>query len=280
MKKTKILLFAMSVVVLMLLATLIVAIAGENTKSEDRSAARTEADLTSDYIVVVTVQGDSQKPLNKLPNWHWQQSVSTGVIVDYSLTTTSASPLTLDELNITWKLETDLNTTIFAYGDKVSFIWYAEATHHISVTYANATDASDIGRQYISVQVSADFDGDGLPDLWERQYFGNLGTADSHLRQPDGVDTDSDGDGWTDLEEYANGTDPTKVNAKPGFFEQYWWLFMTIALILVVVLILWFVVMPKTKAKRDVEEKKKIAAAVDVEKSLLGMDDLDYKPKK
>jgi len=38
--------------------------------------------------------------------------------------------------------------------------------------------------------------------------------------------------------------------------------------------------MPKSKAKRDEDEKKKIAAAVDVEKSLLGMDDLDYKPKK
>jgi len=272
MKKTKILLFAMSVVVLMLLATLIVAIAGENTKSEDRSAARTEADLTSDYIVVVTVQGDSQKPLNKLPNWHWQQSVSTGVIVDYSLTTTSASPLTLDELNITWKLETDLNTTIFAYGASVLFIWYAEATHSISVTYADATNANDVGCQYISVQVNADFDNDKLPDLWERQYFGKLDVSDGT--------GDFDKDGWTDLEEYANGTDPTKPNAKPGFLDQYWWLFMTIAMILVVVLLLWFVIMPKTKAKRDVEEKKKIAAAVDVEKSLLGLDDLDYKPKK
>jgi hypothetical protein len=270
MKKTKILLFALSVVVLMLSATLIVAIAGENTKSEDRSAARTEADLTVEYIVAVTVQGAPIQLAGQRPNW--QQSVSTGAIVNYSLTTTVASSLPLDELNITWRLETDLNATVFAYGAKVSFIWYAEATHGISVTYANATNASDVGRQYISLQVSADFDTDGLPDLWERQYFGKLDVSDGT--------GDFDNDGWTDLEEYVNGTDPTKVNAKPGFFDQYWWLFMTIAMILVVVLLLWFVIMPKTKAKRDVEEKKKIAAAVDVEKSLLGMDDLDYKPKK
>jgi cbb3-type cytochrome oxidase subunit 3 len=270
MKKTKILLVALSVVVLMLSATLVVAIAGENTKADDRSAARTEADLTAEYIVAVTVQGTPIQLAGQQPNW--QQSVSTGAIVNYSLTTTVASSLPLDELNITWRLETDLNTTVFAYGADVSFIWSAEATHHLSVTYANATNAGDVGRQFITLQVSADFDEDGLPDLWERQYFGNLGTSDGT--------GDYDNDGWTDLEEEQNGTDPTKVNAKPGFIDQYWWVFMIIALILVFVLLLWFVIMPKSKAKRDEEEKKKIAAAVDVEKSLLGMDDLEYKPKK
>jgi len=44
-----------------------------------------------------------------------------------------------------------------------------------------------------------DTDNDGMPDAWETSYFTNL----SHTGK-----TDSDGDGYTDLEEFLNGTDP------------------------------------------------------------------------
>lgn len=46
-----------------------------------------------------------------------------------------------------------------------------------------------------------DVDEDGLPDDWERQYFGNL---------DQGPNDDPDGDGWDNLEEYKRGTDPNK----------------------------------------------------------------------
>jgi hypothetical protein len=46
-----------------------------------------------------------------------------------------------------------------------------------------------------------DSDGDGLPDWWELQYFGNLAQ---------GANTDSDGDGLTNLQEYQQGRNPTK----------------------------------------------------------------------
>jgi hypothetical protein len=45
-----------------------------------------------------------------------------------------------------------------------------------------------------------DSDGDGLPDSWELQYFGNL------LQGPNG---DPDGDGVTNLLEYLQGRNPT-----------------------------------------------------------------------
>jgi Bacterial TSP3 repeat len=48
-----------------------------------------------------------------------------------------------------------------------------------------------------------DTDGDGLPDLWERNYFGTLSQ---------GANDDYDGDGWTNLQEYQNGTDPTSAD--------------------------------------------------------------------
>lgn len=46
-----------------------------------------------------------------------------------------------------------------------------------------------------------DSDGDGLPDSWEMQYFGNLGQ---------GAGGDPDGDGLTNLQEYQQGRNPTK----------------------------------------------------------------------
>ena len=45
-----------------------------------------------------------------------------------------------------------------------------------------------------------DTDGDGLPDYWERGYFGDLSQ---------GANGDYEGDGATNLKEYQAGTDPT-----------------------------------------------------------------------
>jgi hypothetical protein len=58
-----------------------------------------------------------------------------------------------------------------------------------------------------------DDDLDGLPDDWERQQFGSLDHG-----SPDDSSSDADGDGWTDLEEYLNGTDPGAPDrvATPG----------------------------------------------------------------
>jgi hypothetical protein len=58
----------------------------------------------------------------------------------------------------------------------------------------------------ISVPVPAsgtpctDSDGDGMPDAWESRYFGSSTAAD--------IAADTDGDGYTNIEEYLNGSDP------------------------------------------------------------------------
>ncbi|MCA9477615.1 MAG: Ig-like domain repeat protein [Nanoarchaeota archaeon] len=51
-----------------------------------------------------------------------------------------------------------------------------------------------------------DVDEDGLADDWEEYYFGNL----NHTG-----DEDYDGDGFTNLEEFLNGTDPTVFDKRP-----------------------------------------------------------------
>ena len=49
------------------------------------------------------------------------------------------------------------------------------------------------------VGVDGDSDGNGLPDWWELKYFGAIG------QDPN---ADPDGDGLTNLQEYAMGTNP------------------------------------------------------------------------
>ena len=51
-----------------------------------------------------------------------------------------------------------------------------------------------------SLSTPVDTDGDGLPDGWELQYFGNLSQTDTD---------DPDGDGFSNLQEFLAGTDPT-----------------------------------------------------------------------
>jgi hypothetical protein len=49
-----------------------------------------------------------------------------------------------------------------------------------------------------------DFNNDGLPDCWEIQYFGSIYTY--------GANSDPDGDGLSNLQEFQLGTDPTEPN--------------------------------------------------------------------
>lgn len=64
------------------------------------------------------------------------------------------------------------------------------------------------GKKNLEADPSQDSDGDGLPDLWERSYgFNPLDAKDAGL--------DFDGDGFSNLEEYAAKTDPTNAASHP-----------------------------------------------------------------
>lgn len=59
----------------------------------------------------------------------------------------------------------------------------------------------------IKVNPASDTDGDGLPDDWEREYFGDLSQS------PDG---DYDNDGFTNLEEWEKGWNPLEAAKVPN----------------------------------------------------------------
>lgn len=87
--------------------------------------------------------------------------------------------------------------SLAAYDLDTPAAWMASATIHGSPGQPDL--ASDVGP-------GTDLDGDGLPDAWELQYFGNL--------KQDGS-TDSDGDGASNREEFLAGTHPGSAASFP-----------------------------------------------------------------
>jgi len=61
-------------------------------------------------------------------------------------------------------------------------------------------------------KVVVDSDGDGLPDDWEKKYGLDVAQNDA--------DADKDGDGFTNAEEFAAGTDPADKLSHPDYFDS------------------------------------------------------------
>jgi hypothetical protein len=57
-----------------------------------------------------------------------------------------------------------------------------------------------------------DENSNGIPDWWEYKYFGHLGIDPN---------ADPDGDGFDNLQEYQNGTDPLNADSAPGLLGRW-----------------------------------------------------------
>jgi hypothetical protein len=102
-----------------------------------------------------------------------------------------------------------------------------------------------------------DTDADGLPDVWEMQYFDDLSQG------PDG---DYDNDGLSNLKEHLDGTDPTVPEGQPpdddddkpeesglGFFAWLLIILGTIVVLIIVVVVV--LIMRRKKTDEAVEEE-------------------------
>jgi len=76
------------------------------------------------------------------------------------------------------------------------------ANNELRSTYLDSISMVDGATN--NVPLAIDSDNDGLADRWERAYFTDLSKNGT---------TDTDGDGWTDWQEYLAGTNPTNTNS-------------------------------------------------------------------
>lgn len=149
------------------------------------------------------------------------------------------------------------NTTTHLNAKKELYRFSKLGLYLIALTVTDNLGSNDT--TFTAVYAILDSDADGLPDWWEILYFLSLSENGSG---------DSDGDGWTNLQEYANAMDPTVRDPQPGLIQELkknWYYLVILAAAIVVAILL---MLPIMKRKRKEEEKKKIKAALEIEKAL------------
>ncbi|MEM7802036.1 MAG: malectin domain-containing carbohydrate-binding protein [Chloroflexota bacterium] len=100
----------------------------------------------------------------------------------------------------------------FGLADDGSYFWRRDSVDNrivndtINRTGGIINDPSQVGGwpELEAGTAYIDDDGDGMADQWERIHFG-----DTSRGSDDNSSADFDGDGYTDLEEFLNGTNPT-----------------------------------------------------------------------
>ncbi len=158
--------------------------------------------------------------------------------------------------NWTWEIETP-NSTENSYLAGQSYVFRTLGLYLITLTVTDNNGTSD--EAFTAVYSILDSDSDGLPDWWEMWYFVSLDEAGT---------ADYDGDGWTNLQEYANDLDPTEEDARPGLIHELAKNWVYIVAIAVAAVVIFIALQPVFKKKRKSEEKKKIDAALEIERVL------------
>lgn len=111
----------------------------------------------------------------------------------------------------------DYKTSIEESGDVLEFLVNGvvrNSASGVSAGYVNVTDSLPVGRNYIEIRFRKDIDGSaGLDSVWLdnvvlQTQSSALSWAGSHGLGGASLDTDFDGDGYTNFEEYAFGGNP------------------------------------------------------------------------
>jgi len=214
------------------------ALSSIGTKEKPSVKARAAAD-TSAITAVITPLPD------EVSNGTWST-------LDASMSNDTAGTITEYKWDIIYK---GVQTTTFAKMEVFKF--RDLGLYEIILTVTD--DHGNTSQAFTAVYSIIDSDGDSLPDWWEMKYFTNLNQT---------ATGDFDHDGYNNLEEYAAGQDPTVKNGRPGLVEELadnWMYLVAIAAAVVVALI---ILLPRMKRKQNAEVKKKIEAALEIERAL------------
>ena len=95
------------------------------------------------------------------------------------------------------------NVTAIAGGGQSSMISTADGSLYV---WGNSGSGQQSVPYLVNLYANYSSDGSGLPDWWEILHFGHLGVDPT---------ADPDGDGWSNLQEYQNGTDPSHFDTPP-----------------------------------------------------------------
>jgi len=157
-----------------------------------------------------------------------------------------------------WFWEISLGTTNeTSHASLHRYMFKELGLYKITLTVTDSQYQSN--RSFTAVVSVLDKDGDNMPDWWELSYMDTMNETSSG---------DFDGDGYTNLEEYASGTDPSVRDAQPNFVDEmvsHWYVFVLVAAVIIGAALS---TLPLLRRRRKVEEKKKIAAAIAIEKAL------------
>ena len=134
------------------------------------------------------------------------------LVDDVSITMTNMPPGTVIISNNLWQASYVLSGGIYKKGKGSAVITNAAPGQYV-IEYANVpyyltpapqtnTLAPGTNLVFQAEYTFPDVNGNGISDLWEQRFFGNISTHRSRF-------TDSDGDGMSDYAEFIAGTDPS-----------------------------------------------------------------------
>jgi hypothetical protein len=161
------------------------------------------------FTMSVTVQNVNDRPVPKPITY-------TGGVTDQtvSFSTEPAFDEDSDLLTYTWDFGDGLTGSgrsaehIYEHGGEYKVVLSVTDSNSPAVQeIMNITVASPVGPIDDDIDMT-DTDGDGMPDSWERLYGLDTNTNDSYY--------DNDGDRYSNLQEFLEGTDPIDPNSYPG----------------------------------------------------------------
>jgi hypothetical protein len=174
---------------------------------------------TADQSITVTATGGIAPVWTDIPDQ--LVDLDADILIDLHDYITAADPAPTFTL-----VSTDAPTNLYAWTDGPEGVLVfgpsaTPASYTFTFTAANIVGTTSRGFDLIVQRL--DTDADGIPDWWETLHFGGPTNAVANA--------DSDGDGFTNLDEYRLGTDPNDVSsyfrlqAVPGDTDGETWLY-------------------------------------------------------
>ena len=156
-----------------------------------------------------------------------------------------------------WRIELRgvLKSLLYEVGNR--YIFRQLGLYKITLTVT--TNDSKTATAFTAVYSIPDSDADLMPDWWENYYFHGLG---------ENGEGDFDSDKYSNLQEYASGTDPTSKDPRPSLMtmiRQNWYYLPAAAAVIVIAILIMY---PRLKKRRKQVVKKQIEAAIEIEKAL------------